>query len=201
MISKLRLMLVLGSVALLLGSCTSRKLYTTHYYFQHQQSLAAIDHSYRELYAKRHFSLEFTDKSFDYISLEIKTDSVKLIYEFEIHEPRLQDTLSKYGLPAEINNLMQEMRKIHCFWINTLDYYVGNKRETMVFMSIRNVAIHLPFTSEKYYILTFYAQPQYYDSEGRLLAGRNLRRLRRINDEVFRRITDKVCYTISARFR
>ena len=68
-------------------------------------------------------------------------------------------------------------------------------------MSIRPVAIHLPFTYEKFYILTFYAQPQYFDSEGRLLERRRLRKLRKINDEIFRRINDKVCYTISERFR
>ncbi|MBV9989171.1 MAG: hypothetical protein JO301_15940 [Chitinophagaceae bacterium] len=187
--------------ALLLGSCATRKIFSTNYYHQNEKVLTDIEHSYRAMYGKRPFSLEFTDKSFNNISLEIITDSVKLIYDFEVHEARLQDTMQKYRLPAEIHQLIEQMKSIRCIWINMLDYYTNNRRETLVFMSIRNVAIHLPFTPEKYYILTFYAQLQYYDSEGRLLAGRNLRRVRKINDEIFMRITDKVCYTISGRFR
>jgi hypothetical protein len=93
------------------------------------------------------------------------------------------------------------MAAIHCSWINNLVYYGGTQPQSLVYLSIRNVAINLPFTGEKYYILTFYSQPQYYDAEGQLLAGRNLRRLRKINGEIFRRINDKVCYTISSRFR
>ena len=93
------------------------------------------------------------------------------------------------------------MRSIHCIWINNLDYYTNNQKNYLVFISIRPVAVHLPFTYEKYFILTFYAQPQYFDSEGRLLANRRLRKLRKINGETFRRINDKVCYTISERFR
>jgi hypothetical protein len=194
--------IILGLVILLLlGSCATRKIFSTNYYHENEKVLTEIENNYRSLYARQRFSLEFTDKSFNYISLEIITDSVRLIYDFEVHEARLQDTMRKYRLPIALNELITQMRSIRCIWINMLDYYSNNREETLVFMSVRNVAIHLPFTPEKYYILTFYAQPQYYDSEGRLLAGRNLRRLRRINDEIFRRINDKVCYTISGRFR
>lgn len=188
---------------LLLSSCATRRTkVTTDYYNQHEQELAMIEQSYRALYAIKPFSVAFTDKSFNYISLEIITDSLKYIYEFERHEPRLQDTLLRYGMPARaITDLVTQMAAIHCSWINKLVYYNNNQAQSLVYLSIRNVAINLPFTSEKYYILTFYSQPQYYDSEGQLLAGRNLRRLRKINGEIFRRINDKVCYTISSRFR
>jgi hypothetical protein len=197
-----RINIVLGCCALLLlASCATPKIFSTNYYRENEKILTEIENSYRALYAKQRFSLEFTDKSFNYISLEINTDSVRLIYDFEVHEARLQDTIRKYRLPVALNELITQMRSIRCIWINMLDYYTNNRKETLVFMSVRNVAIHVPFTPEKYYILTFYAQPQYYDSEGRLLAGRNLRRLRRINGEIFRRINDKVCYTISGRFR
>lgn len=189
-------------MALLLASCASRKGFSAHYYHEHEKELITIEQSYRTLYRQKPFSVEFTDRSFNYISLEIITDSVKYMYEFTITEKRLQDTLLKYGLPvAGITGLISQMRSIRCIWINNLDYYNNNQKASLIFMSIRNVAIHLPFTYEKYYILTFYSQPQYYDSEGRLLANRRLRRLRKINDEIFYRINDKVCYTISGRFR
>lgn len=200
--NKLRLFLLLLCAAAMLSSCASRKVFSTNYYAEHEKELTSIEGLYKTINQQRHFSVEFTDKSFQYISLEIITDSIKYIYEFKLDEPRLADTLTKYRLPVnDMMKLINQMSSIQCIWINNLDYYVNNQRRSLIFMSIRHVAIRLPFTSEKYYILTFYAQPQYYDSEGRLLAGRQVRRLRRINDDVFRRINDKVAYTISERFR
>jgi hypothetical protein len=194
--------ILLFSAIVLLGSCATRKTFPTHYYHENEDTLVQIEQAYRALYAVKPFSVEFTDKAFSNISLEIKTDSIRYIYTFDVNEPRLQDTLLRYGIPsAGVMSMINKMRSIKCIWISMMDYYTNGQKNTLVFMSIRNVAVHLPFKSEKYYILTFYSQPQYYDSEGQLLAGRNLRRLRRINDEIFRRITDKVCYTISGRFR
>jgi hypothetical protein len=194
--------ILLLTAMLLISSCATRKTFSTNYYHENEKVLTVIEQSYKEIYAQKHFSLEFTDRSFNYISLEIITDSIKYIYEFGTSEPRLQDTLTKYGLPVKgVTDLISQMRSIRCLWINNLDYYTGTQKNSLVFMSIRNVAIHLPFTYEKYYILTFYPQPQYFDSEGRLLAGRRLRKLRKINDDTFRRINDKVAYTISERFR
>lgn len=186
----------------LLCSCTSSKIFTGNYYSENEKVLTKIEQLYKEIYRQRHFSLAFTDKSFNYISLEIFTDSIKYIYEFEVREPRLQDTLVKYDLPVKgMANLIGHMRDIHCIWVNNLDYYTNNQQHSLVFMSIRHIAFHLPFTSEKYYSLCFYSQPQYFDSEGRLLANRKLRKLRKINDDIFRRINDKVAYTVSERFR
>ncbi len=194
------LFMILASV--LFFSCATRKTFSTNYYFENEKTLTNIEQLYRDMYRQNHFSLAFTDKSFNYISLEILTDSIKYIYEFEIKEPRLHDTLVKYGLPVmRMDSLMNLMRNIHCIWINNLDYFANGQRHSLVFMSIRQVAIHLPFTNEKYYILTFYPQPQYFDSEGRLFASRRVRKLRKINDDIFRRINDKVAYTVSERFR
>lgn len=186
----------------LLGSCASRKVGSAKYYFQHQQALIAIEQSYKNLYKIKPFSVEFTDKSFNFLSLEIITDSVKYIYEFNIHEPRLHDTLLKYNLPVTgVTSLVQQMQSIRCTWINSLDYYTNNQKNYLVFMSMRPVAVQVPFSSEKYFILTFYNQPQYFDAEGRLLANRRQRRLRKIDGQIFHRINDKVCYAISERFR
>ncbi len=69
-------------------------------------------------------------------------------------------------------------------------------------MSIKPVALKAPLSYHKYYVLTYYQQPQYFDEEGMLLDNkRTVRRLRKINGEVFRKINDKVCYTISGNFR
>ena len=194
--------LLLLFITTLVCSCASRKVISSNYFYENEKTLTVIEQSYKALYRQNPFSLAFTDKSFNYISLEIITDSIKFIYEFEINEPRLQDTLAKYHLSAiAVTGLITQMRSIHCIWINNLDFYTNNQKKYLVLMSIRPVAVHLPFTNEKYFILTFYSQPQYFDSEGRLLANRRARKLRKINGDVFQRINDKVCYTISGRFR
>jgi hypothetical protein len=68
-------------------------------------------------------------------------------------------------------------------------------------MSIKPVMLSIPFSNKKFYILTYFPQPQYFDSAGHLLDKRKLSRLRKINGEIFKRINDKVCYTISGDFR
>ncbi len=186
----------------LMASCATRKKITTDFYFQHEKELVEIEQTYRNLNDPHPFSIEFTDNSFDYINLEIQTGPLKRIYEFGINEPRLPDTLSRYGLPVtKMLELVNRMRSNHCIWIHNLDYYTNNQKNYLVFMSFRQVRFRLPFAADKYFILTFYEQPQYFDPEGNLLDNRRLRRIRKINGEIFRRINNKVCYTISSRFR
>lgn len=183
-------------------SCASSKKLTAGYYYENEQALSTIEQSYRALYKQRPFAVEFTDRDLSYVSLTIITDTLKYIYEFDMDEPRLRDTLSKYQLDTtRIMKLINQMKAIHCVWINNLDYYADEQKRNMVFLSMKPLLWRLPFSDKKYYILTFFSQPQYFDSEGRLLANRRQRRLRRINDDIFRRINDKVCYTISERFR
>ncbi len=164
--------------------------------------LDAIQKAYKEQYSKRAFSIEFTDRTFDHVSIEMFTDTIKYIYEFEVSENRMTDTLLKYKLQVDgIKNLIAKMQQVRCTWINNLDYYVGLKKEHMTFMSFRPKLLNVPFTNKKYYILTYFAQPQYYNSDGILLDKRSRRKLRKINEDVFKRITDKVAYTISDRYR
>lgn len=154
------------------------------------------------MYDQRPFWLEFTDKRFNDISIAIITDSIKYIYQFAITETHMADTLQKYHLNiAGIKELITKMKSIHCTWINNLAYYDNDKKKMLTYISLRPVMENLPFTNTKYFILTYFAQPQYFDGEGRLLAGRKLRKLRQINNEIFRRINDKVCYTVSEKFR
>ncbi|MBA3675070.1 MAG: hypothetical protein H0W75_08995 [Chitinophagaceae bacterium] len=185
----------------LLYSCTATKS-ISNYYLENKQTLDKIQESYKTQYSHRPFSIGFTDKNFNNISIEIFTDTLKYIYEFAVAEKRIKDTLVKYHLsPTGIDKLVSEMAKVHCIWINNLEYYVEEKKENLVFMSIREKGFNVPFTNKKYYILTYFTQPQYYDSEGRLLDRRSRRSIRKINEDVFKRITDKVAYTKSDRFR
>lgn len=184
------------------SSCTTLNI--KNYYHKNQPTLDSIEEVYRHAYTKKPFSIEFTDRPFNRLSLELITDTLTYIYEYTVGEPRLQDTLIRYGYDtAAINNLIGTMRSMEITWIDNLNYYTyaDEKKHSLIYISLWPRAFNSPFVNRKYYILTYFPQPQYYDDEGRLLVGRRLRRIRKINAETYRRVTDKVAYTISDRFR
>lgn len=190
-----------AGIIMLLFSCSAKKI-SSDFYFQHQTVLEEIEHSYKKLYLQKPFTLAFTDKEFRTVSLEIITDTLSYIYDFEVHEPRLNDSLRKYRLNVNgVNHLIDMMVGIRCTWVNNFDYYVDEQKRTLILISIKPVGVQPILSYKKYYILTFFSQPQHFDEKGRLLDKRRLRRLRKINGEVFHRINDKVCYTISGQFR
>jgi hypothetical protein len=182
-------------------SC-SPEIITAKYYYRHEKTLDRIEKSYKDLYRQQPFTIAFTDRKFNTLSLEIITDTLSYIYEFTASEARLTDTLLAYHFNApKVVELIGQMQSIRCTWVNKLDYYVDENKNTLVLMSIKPVAVNSPFSYNKYYTLTYFTQPQYFDSTGQLLDKRKLRRLRKISGDVFRRINDKVCYTISGNFR
>ena len=183
-----------------LFSCATQNL--ARYYYSHQPTVDSIHDSFKKAYQKKPFSIEFSDKSFKNITIEIMTDSIKYIYGFGATEKRFDDTLRKYKLDVQaIHGLITQMQSIHCTWVNTMDYYTDETKHSLIFLSMWPKVFKLPFSETKYYSLTFFSQPQYFDKDGNLLEGRRRRRIRRINSDIFKRINDKVCYTVSDRFR
>lgn len=190
------------SAIILLNICSCTAVNIVNYYSRNQRQLDSIAHSFKTAYRQRPFSIEFTDRPFDRVSLELTTDSLTYIYEFFVGEDRMQDTLKKYGFDAAvITSLITQMRYVECTWISSLDYYAEEKRQSMIYISLWPRVFNLPFVNKKYYILTWFPQPQYFDGSGNLLTGRRRRRIRKINTEVFHRINDTVCYSLSGRFR
>ncbi len=185
-----------------LNSCSVSKQFPVSYYKEHEKDIVGIEAVYSHIAQPKLLSLGFTDEQFKHVLIEMKTDSIRYVYEFNFNDPSLYDSLFKYGYDTTATAyLLQYMKQAHCTWVNKLDYYVDGQKRLLTFMSIRNKSLRTPFAPEKYFILTFYNQPQYYDENGVLLDRRNLRRARKINNEVFYRINEKVCYTISAKFR
>ena len=185
---------------LLFSSCTTLNI--ANYYHHHKQSLDGIENTFRNAYQKKPFSIEFTDRSFNRVSLELITDTLTYIYEYQVGEPRLQDSLKKYGYDTTaINYLIRTMQNRECTWIDNLDYYTDTTKHSLIYISLWPRRFNFAFVNKKYYILTYFQQPQYFDSEGRLLVGRRRRHIRKINGDVYHRINDRVCYTISDRFR
>jgi hypothetical protein len=201
MLTKNNLALLILLFAAFFTSCSPKNI-STRYYYQNEKVLDRIEESYKKINAETPFNVGFTDRNFSTISLEIITDTLSYIYEFGRDEPRLTDTLLKYKIKAAaVSDIIRQMYGIRCTWINESDYYVDQKKHSLIFMSIKPVALKRPFAYAKYYILTYFPQPQYFDAEGRLLQKKKLNELRKINGEVFKRINSKVCYTISGRFR
>ena len=188
------------AVLVLFSSCTTLNI--ANYYHRHKQSLDSMEDTFRNAYQKKPFSIEFTDRSFNRVSLELITDTLTYIYEYQVGEPRLQDTLKKYGYDTTaINYLIRTMQNRECTWIDNLDYYTDTTKHSLIYISLWPRRFNFAFVNKKYYILTYFQQPQYFDSEGRLLVGRRRRHIRKINGDVYHRINDRVCYTISDRFR
>ena len=194
--------ILIGVLLIAAGTTSCTKLNITKYYRRHHPALDSIEDTYRKAYAQKPFSIEFTDRPFDRVSLELITDTLTYIYEYRVGETRLQDTLQKYGYDSTpINWLIARMRSMECTWIDKLDYYSEEQRHSLIYLSLWPRAFNSPFVNKKYYILTYFQQPQYFDSQGRLLTGRRRRHIRKINAAVFLRLNDKVAYTISDRFR
>lgn len=188
--------------AYLLCSCTVSSSFPQRYYKENENTIIQLEKSYNSIYQSNPFAIAFSDPAFEQFRLEMKKDSLRYIYEFNIHDPSLRDTLSNYGYDTiSVLQVIHDMKRIKCTWINILDHYVDGNKNLLVFMAIRPLELDLPFSPKKYFILTFYKQPQYYDEEGRLLDKRNLRRVRKVNNEIFWRINDRVCYSYSHHFR
>jgi len=199
-IKRLYHLLLLIVPVLVLFSCASTNM--AKYYNDNKTVLDTLETQYKAQYDKTPFSIAFTDKNFKNVGIEILTDSIKYIYEFGYNEPRIKDTLTKYRLDAQgITDIIATMRSIKCIWINNLDYFVNERLHYMVYMSIRAKTFNIPFTQKRYNILAYFSRPQYYDSKGRLLTGRRERKIRKVNADVFKKITDKVCYTVSNLYR
>ena len=193
--------ILLIGIAAFIFSCSPKNI-STKYYYQHEKVLDKIEESYKNLSKQYNFTVGFTSRDFKTLSVEFITDTLSYIYEFAVNEPRLIDTLLKFHLDApKVVALIQQMQSIRCTWIKNFYYYLDEKKKSMIFMSIKPVALKAPFSYSKFYVLTYFPQPQYFDSAGQLLDKRKLRTLRKINGDIFKRINSKVCYTISGNFR
>lgn len=192
------------SLVLFLCGCTISKLYPENYYAKHKELLHQTESTYKKASGKKSFALGFTSLDFSSISIELKTDTVRYIYDFLVDDQSMNDTLQKLGYDvAAIQTIIANMKTVKSTWINTLDYYVDGNPQSLSFLSIpvKQFSFFPLLQKRKYYVYTFYNQPQSYDSLGRLLDKKHTRRLRKVNGQHFYRINDRVSYTISGKFR
>src|ERR1700761_6411737 len=118
-------------IIVLLTAC--RRLNISNYYHRHKQSLDSMETTFRAAYQKKPFSIEFTDRSFNRVSLELVTDTLTYIYEYQVGEPRMLDTLKKFGYDTTaINYLNRTMQSRACTWIDNLDYYGDTTKHSLI---------------------------------------------------------------------
>lgn len=187
--------------SLLLTSC-STKIVSNNYYQEHKGTVDSIERRYERLNAINPFSLAFTDKKLNIISLEMISDTLTRIYEFNINEKRLADTLIKYHYDTTgIFYLIRKMQLTKVTWINSFDYYFNDQPRQLIILSIKPVTIRYLFSPPKYIALAYFRNAQSFDEKGRLLDSRRTKQLRKIKGQVFYRITDRICYTVMEKYR
>ncbi len=187
---------------ILMASCSHSKKFAKNYYNENEKTLLSIRDRFKILFDKNPFSLELIDKEVSRISMEIHTDSIKYIYTFRTDEPFLYDTLQKYQFNLKaMGELIKDMQKARCTWITNLDYYEKLEKKYLVFISVRDKNLNGFLRSEKYFTLAFFDRPQPFDEKERLLDREDLKKNRLINDGIFRRISDSVCYALTSKYR
>ncbi|HEU4860120.1 MAG TPA: hypothetical protein VFT15_09805 [Chitinophagaceae bacterium] len=192
---------VLISCLLLATSC-STKIISTNYYQEKKGTVDSIESRYEKLNARKPFAIAFTDKKLNIISLEMISDSLTRIYEFNLGEQRLGDTLLKFNYDtAGIYYLIRKMQQTKVTWINSVDYYVNDQPQQLIYLSIKPVTIRYLFSPPKYIALGYFRTAQSFDEKGRLLDNRRTKQVRKIKGQVFYRITDRICYTITDKYR
>lgn len=196
------LIIVLPALLSLFCSCNTGKGFSTKYYYENKEMLHSITDRYKSLNSIKPFSVEFRDRTFRDISFEIISDTFRYIYNFNLEEPRLADTLDKFNYNTrQIISLISDMRAIRCTWINNVDYYENLLKKNLVFVSVRHRKLGSFLQGEKYYALAFFGERQYFDKLNRLTDKSNKTRIREISGNIFRRISDSTCYAISGNFR
>ena len=189
-------------IYLLLTASCSTKIISNNYYQEQKENLDNIESRYEKLNPVNPFSLAFTDKDFTIISLEMISDTLTRIYEFNVYEQRLADTLLKYNYDtAGIYYLIRKMQETKVTWINNFDYYVNDQPQQLIILSIKPKTIRYIFSPPKYIALVYFRTAQFFDEKGRLLDGRRTKQFRKIKGQVFYKITDRICYTITEKYR
>ena len=192
---------ILITILLLATSCSTR-IISNNYYHEHKETVDSIETRYEKLNARKPFAIAFTDKKLNIASIEMISDTLTRIYEFNVAEQRLADTLLKYNYDtAGIYYLISKMQQTKVTWINSVDYYVNDQPQQLIYLSIKPVTIRYLFSPPKYIALGYFRTPQSFDEKGRLLDNKRTKRIRKIKGQEFYKITDRICYTITEKYR
>ncbi|HEX6845573.1 MAG TPA: hypothetical protein VF144_01280 [Chitinophagaceae bacterium] len=194
-------LIFISMILFVLTSC-STKIVSNNYYQEQKGTVDSIERRYEKLNPANPFSLAYTDKKFNIISMEMISDTLTRIYEFNVNDQRFADTLLKYNYDtAGVFYLIRKMKGSKVTWINSFDYYVNDQPQQLIILSIKPRTIRYIFSPPRYIALAYFRTNQFFDEKGRLLDGRRTKEVRKIKGQVFYKITDRICYTITDKYR
>ena len=89
------IILLIASISFV--SCTVSKTYPKEYYEQHRSTMHEMEKQYDKITQQKLIAVAFDDLDYNDLSLEMKTDTVRYIYDFKYGEKRIDDSLLKFG--------------------------------------------------------------------------------------------------------
>jgi len=147
-------------IACLASCAASSQRKSANYYHQNKQTINELKQLYEQLYLQQPFAAGFTDKSFQYYVMEVKTDTLRYIYNSEKNKEVLAKTIEKFKFDTiQLRKLAIKMKEIKSLWISKSTFFINEKRETVTFMTFKSVLTEAPFEENKYYTLLFLAEP------------------------------------------
>jgi hypothetical protein len=137
---------------------TTRK--TENYYRQNKTQITEMRSLYEQLHQHQPFAAGFTDKSCKYFVMEVRTDTVRYVYNTEKNRPQVYETIHRFHYNTDrIQELTKRMRTLKCLWISRSSFFVDEKKETITSMSFKSAVGEQPFEENKYYVLMFLNRP------------------------------------------
>ena len=174
------------------SSCMSSKnRKSSNFYQEHKTEIDDLRNTYDQLYTHLPFSAGFTDKSHKYYVMEVKTDSVRYIFNSEKNRVQLGEVIRKFEYDTtKLRSLSYLLKNTNCLWLSKSSFFIDGKRETVTYLSFRSALTDNPFVENKYYILIFLPHP---------ITSPEINKRVQKGDLV--KIDDLVYYTIGNRYR
>lgn len=174
----------------LLGSCmVNNQRKTANYYFKNQVKIEALLNTYENLYQKQPFALGFSDRRFNYYTLQLYTDTVRYIYNTKTSRQNIFDEIIKTPISnKEFLDIAQQIKDVRCLWIDKYDYYIQGEKHIATFMSFKSVLFKRSFEENKYYVLVFLNRELPLNDDNEVLKRY---RMTKIKDGVYFGIRDK----------
>jgi hypothetical protein len=142
------------------GCFTASKGKSADYYRENRAALEDLRNQYEKLYSHQPFSAGFTDKSYSYFAMEVKTDTVRYIYNTEKNSQQVARLIHRFDYDtAQLRAFAIKMKELKCLWLSKSTFFVNEQRETVTFLSFDAAAGNKPFVEQKYYILIFLNHP------------------------------------------
>ena len=131
-----------------------------NYYNENKAAINELRLAYENLYGQQPLSIGFTDKSHKYFVMEVKTDTLRSIFNTAQSPDQLYGLIKKFNYDTAMLSLVaQKMKDIKCLWLSKSAFYVNEKRALVTFLSFESASSGGLFKENKYYILVFLEQP------------------------------------------